>query len=277
MAKSDKLPTPENASPVDVPKSLAARVCAIMGAAHAIPKSGENKFHGYKYIKDSDLAESMRKLLAQFRVACFSTIESIETIREYQTSNSKVQFLTRVKVKFTLVNADNPDEKQEAFYFGDGVDGEDKGLTKALTNCQKYFFLKTFCVGADDDADPEADVATPVGAPVAKGAAPAAAPRRAVGSTVYEYKLVSGPDFDRAKARLKDRGFRWNSTNKTWVGSELIADLEAYLFAPAKAPSAPVAAQQTLAAAAPPIDDDMPGWMTYEGAAPYDPGADDEQ
>ena len=38
------------------PATLAGKLCAVLSEVSAIPKNGENKFHGYKYMKEGDVA-----------------------------------------------------------------------------------------------------------------------------------------------------------------------------------------------------------------------------
>jgi hypothetical protein len=59
-------------------------------------------------------------------------------------------------MKTAFINADCPEEKIESFYYGYGIDTQDKGIGKAISYAVKYALLKQFCLETGDD--PERDM-----------------------------------------------------------------------------------------------------------------------
>jgi len=63
------------------------------------------------------------------------------------------QFVTRAVLSVTFINIDNPEEREAATVFGDGIDSSDKGPGKAISYAVKYAYLKTFGLETTDDAE----------------------------------------------------------------------------------------------------------------------------
>ena len=63
--------------------------------------------------------------------------------------------MTVIKMRFTWINAENPEEQIVTLWEGQGVDNGEKGIGKAATYAEKYFILKTFNIPTDKD-DPDA-------------------------------------------------------------------------------------------------------------------------
>lgn len=134
--------------------SLPAKLCAIMGEIGAVEKSGRNTAQNYSYVKEADVSESVRKLLSKHGVFCLPSVEEVQEHEIESRSGSKGVFV-RVRVKYTFINSENPEDKLECQHFGDGSDYGDKGLYKALTGCHKYMMLRTFCLGSEEDPEKE--------------------------------------------------------------------------------------------------------------------------
>lgn len=136
-------------------KTLAARLCAILSDVNAIPKNGRNEFHRYAYIKEEDVSASLRGLLAKHGVFIFASIQKVELAGERKTKSGAIEYVTRVSMKYTFMNADDQSDKFECDFCGDGIDSGDKGIYKALTGCHKYFLIRNFHLGSEDDPERE--------------------------------------------------------------------------------------------------------------------------
>ena len=81
-------------------------------------------------------------------------------MRDFQTrdknGNEKTQFFTILHMEYTWINVDNPAETAVSEWAGTGIDDFEKGLGKALTYSQKYYFVQTFIIDRNDD-DPDAN------------------------------------------------------------------------------------------------------------------------
>ena len=78
-----------------------------------------------------------------------------QTLTEFKTAKGALQFMTAIKMRFTWINAENPEEQIVTLWEGQGVDNGEKGIGKAATYAEKYFILKTFNIPTDKD-DPDA-------------------------------------------------------------------------------------------------------------------------
>lgn len=138
---------------IEKPKNLYQRICAIMGECQTLEKEGHNKDQNYRYLKESTVADHLRPLLARYGVVLAQSIESIDRSEAGKTRSGQSWWLTRLAVKFSLINADAPEERLESIFHSEGLDTQDKGVYKASTNAQKYFFIRTFCLGSDEDVE----------------------------------------------------------------------------------------------------------------------------
>lgn len=135
------------------PLNIYQKLCIILGEVSAIPKEGWNDHFKYKFMREADVAAVMRTLLSKYGVFIIPTIESLE-YHEVVGERSKQNFC-HAKVKYTFVNAENPEDRFETIHYGDSCDADsgDKALYKALTGCHKYFFIRTFSLGSEEDVE----------------------------------------------------------------------------------------------------------------------------
>ena len=150
--------------------SLPAKLARIANAVGRIEKKGFNAFHKYQFVRETDLVDAMRPLLAEQGIWLQQTV----------SSHDKTGDLTIITVDFTWIDGTSGQMLGPVTFMGYGADTGDKGAAKALTAALKSFLLKTFMLGTGDD--PEADENTDKRAE-AKGAsrAPAIKPGAAVG------------------------------------------------------------------------------------------------
>lgn len=128
--------------------SIATKVANIMGRLDRIPQNGFNNFHRYKYTLESDLVDAIRPLMAEQHLMMVPDV----------IEETKNDTLTRIKVKYTLINGDFPAETVSWVSIGYGDDKGDKGAYKAMTGAMKYALMKVFMVSTGDD--PERDTST---------------------------------------------------------------------------------------------------------------------
>lgn len=108
----------------------------------------------YQYVSSSQTVSSVRDLLDEHGI--FLKTEMLEQqLTEFKTAKGALQFMTVIKMRFTWINAENPEEQIVTLWEGQGVDNGEKGIGKAATYAEKYFILKTFNIPTDKD-DPDA-------------------------------------------------------------------------------------------------------------------------
>lgn len=136
--------------------SLAARIAAISKDLGAIKKGGHNKEQHYDFIEYAAVSGKIRELLEKHGVAIIPTVESYE--RDDVTSRSGATgYHYTLKMRFTVINADDQDDKIEATWMGESTDWGDKGINKAETSGTKYFYMRLFNISEKGDADNDPD------------------------------------------------------------------------------------------------------------------------
>lgn len=133
-------------------KNLPQRLLAIMQEAGTIEKGGYNAHSRYKYVQEADVAKKFQELLVAHGVFLYSSVEDV-VHQKTQTASGKPAMFVGVKMLYTFVNADNPEEKFEVRAAGDGMDTGDKAIYKALTGAHKYLLIRNFNLGSDEDAE----------------------------------------------------------------------------------------------------------------------------
>lgn len=108
----------------------------------------------YQYVSSSQTVSSVRDLLDEHGILLKTEILGQE-LKEFHTAKGALQFMTTVHMRFTWINAENPEEQIVSLWEGQGVDNGEKGIGKAATYAEKYFILKTFNIPTDKD-DPDA-------------------------------------------------------------------------------------------------------------------------
>lgn len=123
-------------------KNLAAKLIEIRRSISGIHKDGYNEFHKYEYVTASNVSELVKGKLDEYNIMAF--ISCVDRTRDGT--------LTTVKLKYTLIDVDSG-ETLELEWYGDGSDSQDKGIYKAYTGAQKYFWLANLLMPTDDDPE----------------------------------------------------------------------------------------------------------------------------
>ena len=113
----------------------------------------DNKGHQFNYVSSSQTLGSVRAKMDELGVLLMPEVQRYE-VKDHVTSKGAHWYLTILDMKFTWVNADNPEEKIACGWTGQGLDDGEKGVGKALTYAEKYFMLKFFNIATDMD-DPD--------------------------------------------------------------------------------------------------------------------------
>lgn len=127
-----------------MPKEVAQKICGVMAKIKSVSKDGFNSFHKYKYVTDAAIVAEIRKEMIGMGLLAIPS----------QISCILVGELTTLLVEYALIDAETGFSYRTQVY-GYGQDKGDKGIYKAATGAEKYFFLKTFLLPTDDD--PEKD------------------------------------------------------------------------------------------------------------------------
>lgn len=122
----------------------------------------ENKGYQFNYVSSSQVLAGLKSKMDEMGLLLIPSVKNkfvtIDTYdKEDNRGNTKrtVDYFTELELTYTWVNTDNPEEKIECQWYGQGVDtAGEKGVGKALTYAEKYFMLKFFNIPTDKD-DPD--------------------------------------------------------------------------------------------------------------------------
>lgn len=148
--------------------ALFAKMARIMGKVKRLKKTGHNNFFNYDFATDSDIADTIRELLAEENIAVFAQLISVDQVT-YMSDKNKTTWRTRGNFMFTLACGDTG-ATFSCSWIGEADDTGDKGINKAATAAEKYWLLKTFVMSTGDERD-DADNDSHLGKQSAKPAA----------------------------------------------------------------------------------------------------------
>jgi hypothetical protein len=150
------------------PTRLYLKLAQIASLIGEIPKRGENTFHHYKYVREPDLVEAVRPILAEYGIWLEWTLvwdaergivghQRVPQVLRDRDKNiiGTQDSLTILMAEFWFVDGESGEQTAKKIIPGYGDDTSDKGSNKALTSLMKYFLMKTFLIATGDD--PEAD------------------------------------------------------------------------------------------------------------------------
>lgn len=132
---------------------LVKKLAKVMQTVKNIEKKGYNSFHKYKYATESDVAESIREVLADQNVMMIPNMTN-HSVREHTNAKGKTEYIATVVMEFTFYDGDTGEEISFQVP-GEGQDAGDKATYKAITGAQKYALMKAFMIPTNDD--PEQD------------------------------------------------------------------------------------------------------------------------
>lgn len=120
-----------------------------MAKTGMVAKTGRNDFHGYNYVTEADVVESVRPHMVEEGLMLIPHVESAVMDQHGNTNvmvNYRLYHVSGDFIEFNIAAAGNDKNRN-------GVG--DKGIYKALTGASKYAILKMFCLATGDD--PEKD------------------------------------------------------------------------------------------------------------------------
>ena len=136
--------------------SLYRRMAEAMAQLKRLPKRGKNTHFNYEYVTDSDVLDAVRGALGGAGVAFFTDVVDIE--RTSVTTRTGETTLTELTIDAMFADSETGASVTVA-WMGEALDGQDKGINKALTGAVKYGLLKTLLVSTgEDDPDGETTV-----------------------------------------------------------------------------------------------------------------------
>lgn len=131
--------------------SIYNKLFNILNELNGVGQNGYNSFHKYKYTKQEDIIDAIKPLLIKNKLLITNEVIEEETIEVMVGASKGV--LCKVTLEFTITDLDSMAQIKQK-YRGHGMDVGDKGIYKAMTGAEKYFYMKNFLISSGND-DPE--------------------------------------------------------------------------------------------------------------------------
>jgi hypothetical protein len=183
----------------------------------------EAKGHQYNYVSSSQVLAAVRKKMDEVGLLLIPSVVD----KEVHIDGKNI--FTELKMEFTWVNAEKPDETIKTPWYGQGMDiAGEKGVGKALTYAEKYFLLKFFNIATDkDDPDAFQHKDEPEKRP-ARGNAPVRLADKSQKQSISTTVKAIGMNKDTFDALLADLGIQDYATMTYEQANQLIAALAEY-------------------------------------------------
>ena len=119
-----------------------------------LKKENKNPNQKYLFVSSSQVLIAIRKMLDEYGLMIIPRI--IDKEIKILGDEGKALIFTELIITYEVRNVDNPkDDYISIPFYGQGIDFKgEKGVGKALTYAEKYFFLKLFNIPTDID-DPD--------------------------------------------------------------------------------------------------------------------------
>jgi len=153
---------------------IGAAICQVMADAERVRKTGKNAFHNYAYASDDDLLSSLQPAMAMAGLALLPVGYEHEIVLAEPSKQGRAQWRTDLRATYLLLHSSGQSIRVESR--GCGIDGEDKGVYKAMTGARKYALRMVFSVPTGDDAERDDRRARPESSRTSAARGPSPAP-----------------------------------------------------------------------------------------------------
>lgn len=147
--------------------SLYEKLLEMQKAVDAVIKDGKNQSDRYDFASDENVLDRFRPLMDECKLLLIPIVTSAQ-LHEGTTKSGTSRYLTELIITMVWRDVESGEELKVPWY-AQGVDlAGEKGVGKALTYAEKYFFLKFFHVPTRKD-DPDNDRRTQGGEKTQRG------------------------------------------------------------------------------------------------------------
>lgn len=130
------------------------KLCAAIVAARkdmgAVPKSGYNKFQGYRYSNMNDFDDATQPM-HKHGLTLAASVLMCESLGERTTRKGHVEYAYEVTIRTTVIHESGQHVSFDSI--GHGQDSGDKGVYKAITGARKYAIASIFGLATTDDPE----------------------------------------------------------------------------------------------------------------------------
>jgi hypothetical protein len=134
--------------------NIDAKMAWIEGQLDRVPKNGYNTEHKYHFVRESDLVDALRAILFEANVSLsFAPVPGSTHLEEFTSKSGGKGTDAFLDLKMVIRNGDEPYDKLEEVFPGQGRDWSDKAIPKAMTTAKKYAMILTFAMSSGDDVE----------------------------------------------------------------------------------------------------------------------------
>lgn len=214
-------------------RPVIVKLARIMASLPTLLPEGKNQHFNYKFIKDTQISGAIRPRMAAERLMVIPNVLAEEWV-ELVTSKGGKSHLTKLTVEFTVIDGDSGDQIS-GVGIGYGDDAGDKGANKAITAAMKYWLIKLFQIGGEDDLESDERADLRAASREAGGDLSAATPVRVEGAQVENVQRggrqdgISKAQMNQLLALYRDLGLTPESFAErfdTYLGIPLTLDPE---------------------------------------------------
>jgi len=134
--------------------SIYEKLAKVQEATDFLKKENASYGAKFNYVSSSQVLSAVRGTMREVGLILVPRIVGVD-VGDHATAKGAHWYFTQLTMTMTWVNVENPEEKVECPWYGQGLDDGEKGVGKALTYAEKYFMLKFFNIPTDKD-DPDA-------------------------------------------------------------------------------------------------------------------------
>lgn len=127
--------------------NLYQKLLKITDEIGKIEKTGKNTTQNYNFIEAAEVTVQVKKMLVEHGVLILPSATNQQIIQKEKGVKATLD------INYTIIDAENPTERMELSWVGEGDDSLDKATQKAGTSAHKYFLMKLFNISDKDDPD----------------------------------------------------------------------------------------------------------------------------
>lgn len=150
--------TGQEPPPVVLPKTLAQKILEIQNSVGVVKKQGKfgTEMGGGNYLRIEDAVVAVNKLMCSKGLILTGTLRKCDRTPHERTGKDgnlgRSGYITSVLMDWTLDDTETKESRTWTFP-GDGYDGTDKSVYKAMTGCRKYAIINIFNLPIGNDVE----------------------------------------------------------------------------------------------------------------------------
>lgn len=139
--------------------AILKKMAAVMADVDYLKKGEKNSFHGYSYVGERQVKEALHAAFVKHGIVPQFDFFGAQTREWTPTNKGKAQYITEVSLRYAFYDVETGD-CLSGTSVAHGIDGEDKGVYKAITQGIKYALTSAFLIPTGDDAEKPNDYET---------------------------------------------------------------------------------------------------------------------